>query len=313
MYIPRYWKRVEKEVVVDHVHDDRWSLGGENVPVHIHAWGYSDNSESEALKRANQRITEIAKVLSARFNENEYYPLRVMHEEILKRIGTDDSSLVTRNRYGAQVLNSPEMMFIDIDVVTDDIRPAGLFQRLFGKTKEIEAQNILEKQSRYDTALKKVDDYIRQDSQCGFLVYRTFAGLRLIATHKTFDPKSEEAEKIFDALGSDPLYQKLCKAQACFRARLTPKFWRMQTDFRYPSPSLKVRITKNMLPEWDKFDEERLEEYDAWVDKYEDIHEKHATCKYLKHMGNKEILESFKSLISYHDAVTQARKDLPLA
>lgn len=312
MYIPRYWKRVEKEVVIDRVHEDNGSLAGENVPVYIHAWGYSDRSETEALKRAKQRISEIIKVLSSCYDENDYYPLRVLHEDILQTVGIDNSSLITRNRYGAQILNSPDMMFIDIDVYTDDIKPAGFFQRLFGKAKEVEGNNILEKQSRFDAALKKADDYIKRDHQCGFLVYRTFAGLRLIATHKSFDPKSEETHKLFDALGSDPLYQQLCEAQNCFRARLTPKNWRMK-DRVYPAPNLKYRITKNMLPEWNQFDEERLVEYDDWVSRYENSHKNYATCLLLKHIGNRKILEKFKLLIKHHDEITQVKSKLPLA
>lgn len=316
MFIPRYWKRVEKEIIVDKVHADHYQLSGENVPVQLNAWGYSDDSEAQALQRANERILEIAQTLALAFNENEYYPLRILHEDIIKRIETEETALVTRNRYGSTVLNSPSMMFIDIDVHTDDLQPAGFFARLFGKTKKIADSNAQETERRFDVALKKVDDYVYQDKECGFLIYRTFAGLRLIATHKSFDPSSEESQKIFDALGTDPLYQKLCKAQKSFRARLSPKFWRMKKELLEKlreTPRLKYRITKNMIPAWSENDAERLEEYDTWVKNYEQLHAVHATCKFLKHIGNKQILDGFNPLIKYHDRSTQARSNLPLA
>ena len=79
MFIPRYWKRVEKEIVVEKVHSDHIMLSGENVLVHLNAWGYSDDSEAQALERANERILEIAKRLASSFSENEYYPLRILH------------------------------------------------------------------------------------------------------------------------------------------------------------------------------------------------------------------------------------------
>ena len=316
MFIPRYWKRVEKEIVIEKVHSDHVSLAGENVPLKLNAWGYSDDSEAQALERANERIFEIAKTLASSFNENEYYPLRILHEDIIKRIGREDTALVTRNRYGSTVLNSSSMMFIDIDVHTDDLQPAGFFARLFGKTKKIEDFNVKETERRFNAALEKVDEYVSKDRECGFLVYRTFAGLRLIATHKIFDPSSEASQKIFDALGTDPLYQKLCKAQNSFRARVSPKYWRMKKEFVEKlrlAPRLKYRITKEMIPTWSENDAERLEEYDTWVKNYEQMHEAHATCKFLKQIGNREVVDDFMPLIKYHDRATQANRDLPLA
>ena len=68
-----------------------------------------------------------------------------------------------------------------------------------------------------------------------------------------------------------------------------------------------------MLPNWTENDHERLEEYDKWVKDYEYVHQSHATCKFLKQVGNSKVFDDFKILIQYHDRETQARRDLPLA
>ena len=60
-------------------------------------------------------------------------------------------------------------------------------------------------------------------------VYRTHSGLRLLVTNQTFDPTSPETIQLLEEVGSDRLYIQLCKAQASFRARLTPKPWRCDT------------------------------------------------------------------------------------
>ena len=68
----------------------------------------------------------------------------------------------------------------------------------------------------------------------GCRVYRTAGGFRLLVTSDTFDPMSTETIELLKAFGSDPLYIRLCKAQECFRRRLSAKFWRCGAD-RPPS------------------------------------------------------------------------------
>ncbi|TQV87636.1 hypothetical protein [Aliikangiella coralliicola] len=313
MLIPRYWKRVFRTVENIKFHKDsgNWSDEGK---ADIYAWGYSDSSEADALERANQRVEEIAKALSSDFDSGFYYPMAVIREEILEELAYEGvrKAIVSRNRYYSQVLNTEEMMFIDIDVPTWAMKPAGFFQRLFGQAKKIDEKNKKEKQDRFDSALKKVEEYASGDSNAGFLVYRTYAGFRLIATHKTFEADSEETRQLFDVLGADALYQQLCKVQKCFRARLTPKFWRLEQRPEF-HPSLKFRITRSMLLTWSGEDKERLKEYDDWVAQYDKSHDSYATCHFIKHIGNNVVSEELKSLIEFHDEKTQAHSELPLA
>ena len=46
-------------------------------------------------------------------------------------------------------------------------------------------------------------------------------------THGPADPNAVSTIEMMEALGADPLYVRLCRAQECFRARLTPKPWRV--------------------------------------------------------------------------------------
>ena len=313
MKIPRYWKQVFKHV--DGIKTDRQSASHiQNDELDVYAWGYSDLSEEDALEKANQRIDEIVKALSSDFDKNFYYPLTVLREDILDEIESNGivRAIISRNRYHSQVLNTQNMMFVDIDIPTWDIKPASFFQRLFGKTEAVEEGNKKEISRRYDKAFSKIEKYVKNDIDSGFKVYRTFAGLRLIVTHKVFDPKSDETQKVFDALGTDPLYQQLCKAQDCFRARLTPKYWRMDNALGN-TPRLKYKVTNEMLHKWTNENEVRVKEYEEWIKQYESEHTSHATCHFVCHIGNPTILEELESLINIHDDITLANSGKALA
>ena len=54
------------------------------------------------------------------------------------------------------------------------------------------------REERFNDALILVDKYVEGDPEAGFLIYRTFAGFRLIASHKTFEPGSVETQQIFE-------------------------------------------------------------------------------------------------------------------
>ncbi len=313
MKIPRYWKQVFRHVEGVSFHEDHFKAKDDNS-ADIFAWGYSDISEKDAEVQAEARVDQIVEALASDRDENFYYPLNVLHEDILEELGSEgeEKALVTRNRYFSQILNTDKMMFVDIDVRAWDIRPAGFWQRLFGKASQVEARNKIEIEKRYNDALIKAENYVAGDPEAGFLVYRTYAGFRLIASHKPFDPVSEETQQIFDALGTDPLYQKLCKAQECFRARLTPKFWRLNKELGV-YPSIKFRITPSMVADWTDDHDRRVKDFDEWVDSYEKQHASHATCQFVKHIGNPEVSTELEFLVEYHDRLTQSRSGKPLA
>jgi len=138
-----------------------------------------------------------------------------------------------------------------------------------------------------------------QRPQWGLRLYRTFAGLRGILTHNLFDPKSEASLDILRQLGSDPLYVRLCKAQECFCARLTPKPWRCghrNNSIRYPIE-----------------DAQAAARFKQWKAKYDACEGGYATCRFLGQLGSDMIQPEVERIIELHDFVTKCNESLALA
>lgn len=261
-------------------------------------WRWSSQSLAEAQSLANQAAQQLAE----RFRDNGfppkyggYYPDRPFREQVLHEIRDDAgavSAVVTRNSYGCQVLNTARVMFVDIDL--PDPKPAGgFFRRLFGGSGSTKPGATLE------GALAQVEDWTRTHSDWGWRIYRTRAGLRLLATHDLVEADSDAATGVFEALGADPLYQKLCRTQKCFRARLTPKPWRCGV---------------RMKPErWPWLDERREKLFQRWEAHYESYAANWATCALVRQIGNPAVHPDVESIRKLHDGATKVESDLQLA
>ncbi|MCI0550821.1 MAG: hypothetical protein L0287_07695 [Anaerolineae bacterium] len=126
----------------------------------------------------------------------------------------DDHSAITRNRYGAQVLNAENLMILDIDKPR---ATGGLFKKKDTRPPKDHIFDMV----RNLAASAKYKDY-------GFRTYETYQGARVIVLGKSFDPRNSETRRMMDEFNCDPLYTTLCNKQGCFRARLTPKPYRMK-------------------------------------------------------------------------------------
>ena len=113
------------------------------------------------------------------------------------------------------------------------------------------------------------------------------------------DPQSTAALDVLKQLGSDPLYVKLCKAQECFRARLTPKPWRCGC---IPNP-LRHPITDAKLLVW----------YERWKEDYETRQAGFATCRFLGPLGDPFVHPDAERIVELHDFTTRSDEALPLA
>lgn len=210
MHFPKFWTRVEAR---------RGDLSTVTT-------GWSDSSREDAQSCAKRRAENVLERLSRgatseeleRYAYGERTPLR---EEIIEErdAGRESHVIVTRNRYGALVLNSERVMFIDIDDADHEVGfSGGFFGFLFGRKPDPAARRNAIQQ----LILEAIDTV--QDLRC--VLYRTKAGFRVLVLSKLFDPESEEALDILRKFGSDSLYVTLTKNQKCFRARLSPKPWR---------------------------------------------------------------------------------------
>ena len=139
-----------------------------------------------------------------------------------------------------------------------------------------------------------VDQFIAANPSWGMRLYRTFAGLRAIVTHDVMDPQHTATLDVLKQLGSDPLYIKLCKAQECFRARLTPKPWRCGC---IPNP-LRHPITDAKLLAW----------YERWKEDYESRQAQFATCRLLGPLGNPFVHPEVLQIVELHDFATRAEE-----
>lgn len=261
-------------------------------------WRWSSQSIAEAQSLAN----EAAQQLADRFRSGDfppkgrgYYPNRPFREQVMQEIRDDKnevSAVVTRNSYGCLVLNTARVMFVDIDL--PEPKPSGSFlKRLFGKPDSATPA------TNQDAALKTIEDWTRNHPNWGWRIYRTRAGLRLLATQGLVEADSAIADGVFEALGADPLYRKLCKTQKCFRARLTPKPWRCG-----------IRRKPDQWPWLDAKAETRFQKWDA---QYQSLAFNWSTCELIKQIGNATVHQDVQAVIKLHDSTTRIESKLPLA
>lgn len=264
MKIYKYWKKHTEQPLVE-------KLG---VSVPISCWGGSNTSEAEALISAQEKIQQVVAKLNGKSAHIENYTVEI-REEIIHTV--DQKNIVTRNRYGALVLNSEDIVIIDVD------QPKQSF---------FDWLNFFSRPDRKEKMLEQAIRVARSYGKFTFRIYATRGGLRVIVTTpslKTDDPKVVE---LFEAFNCDPLYASLCKKQECFRARLTPK------------PNyIRQRVKCFRFPE--KTSQDHLE----WLEQYEQKSKKFSTCHLLKEVGART---SLHPAIAYHDEICRVQNKLPL-
>ena len=278
MNIPRYWRKATGT-----------SVAPDGRTLSLTAWGWSASSPDEAERDARERLTRIADRVSRgdRLPERYAYGLRALREEIVEEIaigGDEGPALVTRNSYGSLVINAPSVMFIDVDVP----EPGALARlgRLFGGKRAS------------DQRLDAFKAALTAASSASFRIYRTAAGFRVLGTDRTFAPGSTEAEQIMKAAGADPAYVQLCRAQRCFRARVTPKPWRCG----HPAPP-------SQFPR----DAAEQNAFQNWLAAYEQRSNGMAVCRLAAEIGTGIVSPTVLPVLRYHDARTRSTAPLPLA
>lgn len=186
---------------------------------------------------------------------------KVLDEPVLDKLtyGSEDLGLITENSYGAVILNTDSMLIIDIDIRGD---------------------NHLDELAKYPEQAISALHILEEKDNLNFRIYETAGGLRAIETTKEWRPMSYNTKKVMTSVYADPLYVGLCWSQECFRARLTPKPWRL----------------------WG-YNDYGFENGEEWMN-YTG-HSEVAVCKLITD-GNKPIDDKFFAAINYHDKVTKA-------
>jgi hypothetical protein len=333
MLIPRYWSRAESTATTP---------AGKFVRFHV--WRGSRSSPAEAQTLAQEAVGRVADRIrsGAGFPERYAYGDRPLREEVISEFAagaagaTVDApdAAITRNSYGALVLNAARAFFIDVDVDASDrpqsssssssssstaVDPMAAARELVdalplpGGVKSILGGFFGSKPARSaeppppppapadpaSAAMDRLRRWVASHPEWRVRVYRTSAGLRYLVTHDVFSPTDPAAQQAMTALGADPQYIKLCQVQKTFRARLTPKPWRIGVA----NPPVR-------FPYEGAADEAEMRQWEA---RYDAASRTRATCRFVEEIGNGAEHPDVAPLRELHDEHTRATSGLPLA
>ena len=288
MRLPKYWGKGQVEV------EDR--KGRKHK---FSAWGWSETSRQDAERKGRERAATLGRrILNGEQPIGYLYGTSPLREEIVREFQDQEGkvhSAITINSYGRHVLNSTELMVVDVDL--PKVKQIQLV--MYYLIRIIARNRIHPRQKREAAQLARIEEFSRLKPNIGIRAYRTHSGLRyLFANHKV-KPDSDETAKDMASLKADPLYIKLCKMQECFRARLTPKPWRCG-----------LRTTTVRFP-WENDREREL--YQRWNQEYMKLSADFATCEYIREYGRRFTTEPIAELLKVHDHFTKANINLPLA
>jgi hypothetical protein len=272
MKLARYWSR------------DSAEAGDARVV----ARGWSDESLEAARAKAREIARRVAERLLTLPDRRSQYPYgdRPLPEPVLREFR---AAAVTRNAYGALVLNTDELMFVDIDrqpAATGNVvsNLLSLFRKPAAPPADPELEGIRRVAERHGLLAR---------------VYQTAAGYRALIANRTLRAGSSESETLFRDFGADPMYVRLCRLQDSFRARLTPKPWRC--GFRNPPVEFPFETPQDEA------------KFKRWESEYTQRAGNYATCRFLATVGPGLAASEFSELIAYHDRETKATSSQQLA
>ena len=323
MIIPKYWA----ECRVQHLEGRK--------PTTVRRFGWSMISQAEAQQNADARAADaLQRIITGEslmrrepkqaYNGADGVPIR---EEIVEQFG---NTIITRNAYGSLCLNTPNVFFADIDfdertscsltmwtilILSLAGVAVGTWQgsvslAIVLLVLAIPLGNLLawafnrsmvnSKGGSEQIALDRIRAFVDQNPSWGVRVYRTPLGLRMIATHQLFVPSDREVTECFQKIAADPRYVIMCEHQACFRARVSPKPWRI---------GVVSRLGGGVWPVAPEMMHARLD----WVSRYETLASKFASCRFLESLGNGGTQYEVRSVVELHDRMCQANSELPIA
>ena len=305
MRIPSFWA----EATISQQHDGK--------SVVIRRYGWSDTGEPEAKALAQARAEEAAAQLAAGESVVRREPRKgyggadgtPIREEIIEQRG---DSVLTRNSYGAVCLNTPDVLFVDIDdesfeppvLGNASLWTAGIVMAVLvgvsvnmqysphgwllaalilcatafvglRRGREGEAAGRQRKGAALERVRRQIDSFIAAHPDWLLRLYQTPGGLRLMATHRTFAPDDAEAQACFETFQADPIYVRMCLSQRCFRARVSAKPWRMGLRRGLPQAQSHWPVA----PAQRQAREQWVADYDAKAQRY-------AACHFIEAFGS---------------------------
>lgn len=323
MIIPNYW--AEGTV--------QQQLGRKNVT--IRRFGWSLISQTDAQNNANARAADaLQRIVSGEglfkrepkhpYNGAEGVPIR---EEIVEQYG---ETIITRNSYGARCLNTPNVFFADVDFNEETscnltlgiiflLSVFALFSAWWSGSVlvgivllvlAIPAGNLLawaihrsivhSEGGSEEIALDRIKQFVERNPGWSLRVYRTPLGIRTIATHQLFSPKDPMVDICFKEIAADPRYATMCQRQDCFRARVSPKPWRI---------GMERRIGGGVWPIAEHLIQNRIH----WVNDYEKISQAFASCAFIESIGSGAMIREVREVVELHDRLCKSNSNLPIS
>lgn len=323
MIVPQYWA------------EGRVQVRTRERQVTVRRFGWSDASQAEAqayadgrAKAAYDRIVAGERLArrepKVAYNGADGVPIR---EEVIARHG---QNVITRNAYGALCLNTPNVLFVDLDFAKPFIHMMptvqyvislavwsvigwffqwsfftmaiilGIVTALSIFTHKMKSRPKLV--TNEADARRLIDRFLARHPDWHFRIYRTPAGLRLLDMHRTFDPREPAVAECFRELGTDPIYARMCLNQNCFRARVSPKPWR-------------IGIESHMRPRpgvW-PIAPDRMPARQQWVAEYEEKAEGYSACRFIDSVGSSSEDSTVRGVQRLHDDLCGANSDRPIA
>ena len=325
MIVPQYWAESRQQ------HRSR------ERRLTVRRFGWSDTSQADAQAHADARSHDaLQRMLAGEalpprdrkvpYNGADGVPIR---EEIVDRYG---STVITRNAYGARCLNTPDVLFADVDFTDNPsgrlhlaalvvaLAVAAVVTWLTGSWLAGLGTAVVNfawlmligwfvrtvwrrvKGGPEGLARARIGNFARRHPDWGLRLYRTPAGLRVLVTHRTFAPDEAAVDAFFSALRVDPLYAQMCRNQRCFRARLSGKPWRMgMSGHLRPRPGV-WPVAPELLP---------LRQ--AWVADYERIAAGYSACRFVDSVGPASVHPMVREVMALHDEFSGALLERPLA
>jgi hypothetical protein len=287
MNIPKYWAKAESTVLIN------------RQEYHFVAYKGSDEGQNHAQQLADEAL--LKRIAQKEHGEKlGNYPKHgaPLREEIIEEIfhHQERIAIITRNAAGSLVLNTARVMFIDVDLMQVFLWKGQSFgeilKGMFGFTRS-------KPKTRGEAVLERIHQWHSQHPDFGVRVYRTKAGFRLLVTHAVFNPNGDIVKHIMNDLQCDNRYTRLCAIQSCFRARLTPKYWRLKLErppVRYPWDNPEQELLQR---EWEVVYHQKIGTYDV--------------CHLVETLGNTSIHPEAKVVMDVHDKFVMSGENRPLA
>jgi len=324
MLVPKFWAegRLQDRSAEKHITVRRFGWSDESQ---ANAQAMADARAHEAMQRLLRGEKLPRRDLKRPYNGSEGVPIR---EEIVASYG---ETVLTRNSYGAVCLNTPNVLFADIDLSD---QPGGAILRstvavlllvaialggalgswrigavallaaliaTYPIAALVNQLRIRRAGGLEQMARDRIMTFLKSRSGWHLRLYRTPAGLRVLALHDLFDPTSGAVQEFFQAVGVDPIFARMCARQQCFRARVSPKPWRIGIS-RHMRPATVWPIAPARLPERQQ-----------WIQEYEQAANNYASCTFIESVGSSTVHPAVADVQQIHDELCQATRDLSIA